>query len=139
MCCAHLFGWSLRLGMPSNSPCKVDIMFLFMVLDPTDSRATTSCCSRRNAWKPRIHPRRRLSAFGDLSLKLTSRCSYLRRGCGAAQCTYRKNSSFKHESGINTGDPITELFALPGPLQLLFRQRHILGVRQVRQSRSYRE
>ena len=32
--------------------------------------------------------------------------------------------------GINTGDPITELFALPGPLQLLFRQRHILGVRR---------
>ena len=49
MCCAHLFGWSLRLGMPSNSPCKVDFIFLFMVLDPTDSRATTSCCSRRNA------------------------------------------------------------------------------------------
>jgi hypothetical protein len=42
-----------------------------MVLDPTDSRATTSCCSRRNAWKLHIHPRRRLSAFGDLSLKLT--------------------------------------------------------------------
>ena len=49
----------------------------------------------------------------------------------APQWIYRKNSSlFKHESGINTGDPITELFALPGPLQLLFRQRHILGVRR---------
>ena len=40
--------------------------FLFMVLDPTDSRATTSCCSRRNAWKLLIHPRvprHRLSAL----------------------------------------------------------------------------
>ena len=40
MRCAHLFGRSLRLGMPSISPCKVDFIFLFMVLDPTDSKAT---------------------------------------------------------------------------------------------------
>ena len=50
-------------------------IFLFMVLDPTDSRATTSCGSQRNAWIPcMIHPRRRLSAFGDLSLKRTCCC-----------------------------------------------------------------
>ena len=32
MRCAHFFGWSLRLGMPSNSPCEVDFIFLFMVI-----------------------------------------------------------------------------------------------------------
>ena len=32
------------------------------------------CCSLRNAWKLLIHARRRLSAFGDLSLKLTCCC-----------------------------------------------------------------
>ena len=74
ICCAHLFGWSLRLGMLCNSPCEVDFIFLFMVLYPTDSRATTSCCSQRNSWKLHIHLRRRLSAFRDLSLRLTCCC-----------------------------------------------------------------
>ncbi len=86
---------TLQLG------CKVDFIFLFMVLDPTDSRTTTSCCSRRNAWKPRIHPRRRLSAFGDLSLKLTCCCISGLNSFSSSWCcsfTWFKNS---HTTGTS--------------------------------------
>jgi hypothetical protein len=51
-----------------------------MVLDPTDSRATTSSSvvpGEMLAWKLLIYPRRRLSGFGDLSLKLTWCCCYV--------------------------------------------------------------
>ena len=60
---------------------------------------------------------RLLILFYPLSLTLLS---YFRRSGGAAQYTYRKNISFKHGSGINTGDPTTELFALPGPATTSF-------------------
>jgi hypothetical protein len=40
MCCAHLFGWTLRLGMLSNAPCEVEFTLVFMVLDHTYSIAT---------------------------------------------------------------------------------------------------
>jgi hypothetical protein len=73
-------------------------------LRPYWFKSNYGCCSRTNAWKLRIHPRRRLSAFGDfiikanvlllLSLDEIFRCPtlfHIGRGGGVLQSNHQTN------------------------------------------------
>jgi hypothetical protein len=70
MCFAYLCGWSLwpQAGTLSKSPW--DVEFIFMALDPGPRAYWFKIIYGCIAWKHLILRRRRLSAFGDLSLKL---------------------------------------------------------------------